>query len=190
MDICACAAIGFPSLRMRYIPNLVILALFMLPGALSAQGGMRLIFWDVEKVGEARWAAVYGLGYDQDLNTRLSLAAQFRYGTDGTASHLQFDYRTAYHLADNGSSSFYLGPQIGVRSYQSGVEGTVVPLGMRVGVRGGLQGFYADLHAGFFVPLGADGLTQPRLAEERYELAPVAVSIGLHMGIGWAGRKN
>jgi len=175
---------------MRYFSKIILVALVLNSGALSAQGGIRAIFWDLEKAGEAQWVSAYGLGYDHDLNKRLSLAAQFRYGSDGTAGHFQFDYRTAYHLADNDATSFYLGPQIGVRSYLSGVEGTVVPLGMRMGVRGGLKGYFADLFAGVYATLGATGLTRPLLDRPRYELAPVSFAIGLHMGIGWGGRKD
>lgn len=174
----------------RCFSKILLVVLVLNVGTVAGQGGIRAIFWDLEKAGEAQWVAGYGLGYDQDLNKRLSLAAQFRYGTDGAASHFQFDYRTAYHLADNDASSFYLGPQIGIRSYQSGVEGTVVPVGMRMGVRGGLQGYFADLYAGVFFPLGATGLSRPLLEQERYELASVSFAIGLHMGFGWAGRKD
>jgi|GEM_PF-1141803 len=155
-----------------------------------AQGGVRAIFWDYENIGANAWVPSVGLGYDHDLNQRISLAGQVRLGLQ--ANIVSIDYRSAYHFADNDGASAYMGPMISWRRFgsnrnsgsSSGNSFTTVPIGMRVGVRGGLKRFYADLFGSVSYNVG-----QPADAVETIgvNIVPNALSycIGLHMGWGW-----
>lgn len=173
----------FRGVRAIFLPLLATTYL-SIPDA-TAQGGVRMIFWDYEFYGGEVLPA-YGLGYDQDLNDRLSLGVQVRY----SGPTLQFDYRSAYHFADNDRGSFYMGPQMGLRSFVE-EEAIVLPVGFRLGVRGGLRGFYADVFAGASYAIGE----QPDLASESslnpvVSASPLTFNLGLHLGIGWEGRDR
>lgn len=164
---------------------LFVLLLLLCPFGAAAQGGIRAIFWDFEHLGSDIWMSSYGLGYDKDINSRFSIAVQGRYGVDA-GNAMQFDYRSAFHFADNSSGSFYLGPQISYRRFTEW-EATQVPIGLRMGVRGGLQGFYADLFAGVYYAAGKvrSGVDTDR---ETSGIGPVSIALGLHMGLGWDER--
>jgi len=148
---------------------------------MNAQGGVRAIFWDYEFVDGSLLGA-YGLGFDHDMNERLSMGLQVKYAEP----FLQADYRSAFHLSDNDQGSFYLGPQVGLRSFMADAP-MVFPVGFRTGVRGGLRGFYADLFASVSYSLGdrTGSIRDPSLTIPAREASPLAFNLGLHMGIGW-----
>jgi len=159
----------------------------LIASAAQAQGGIRGIFWNVEPItaGLQNDAFSYGLGYDQDLSDRTSLGFSMRFfsGLQGWA----LTYRSAYHFSDNESSSFYMGPTFGVRSL--GNFGMQVPIGMRVGVRGGLERFYADLYAGAHFVAGKSG----RVVSDAGGIADLrqgSFCVGLDLGWGWAAKKK
>ncbi|MGV3638768.1 MAG: hypothetical protein ACO1NQ_14090 [Flavobacteriales bacterium] len=166
----------------RYFLPLLTAAYLSVPDA-NAQGGVRIIFWDYEFYG-GEVLPGYGLGYDHDLNDRLSLGIQARF----SGPTLQLDYRSAYHFADNDRGSFYMGPQIGLRSFVE-EEAIVLPLGFRAGVRGGLRGFYADLFAGVSYAIGeqASVVLDRSVNDDPSIPSPLTFNLGLHMGIGWDG---
>ena len=151
----------------------------------SAQGGLRLILWDYEMPTEGRGASQYmGFGYDHDLNERSSLGLDVRLSLGEPGWGVQ--YRSAFHVADNDASSFYLGPTIGIRSV--GEDPIImVPLGARMGVRGGLENFYADLFLGFITNLGAPD-TRPSDYSSAPKLSGLNLLIGLNLGFGWERR--
>ena len=155
--------------------------------AIQAQGGIRGIFWNAEPVvvGFQEDAFSYGLGYDHDLNDRLSLGVSMRFlpSVEGWV----LTYRSAYHFADNESSSFYLGPTLGVRSLLD--NGTQIPFGIRIGVRGGLEKFYADLYVGAHYNVGASGRSSSDPRGVR-DLRQGSFCVGLDLGWGWAGKKD
>ncbi|HRH68064.1 MAG TPA: hypothetical protein PLB89_01025 [Flavobacteriales bacterium] len=81
-----------------------------------AQGGVRLILWNYEPIYSTQGygdVQHIGVGYDQDLNERLSFGVQGRTTFDGHSWVI--NYRSAYHMADNTSGSVYFGPTVGVR---------------------------------------------------------------------------
>lgn len=168
---------------MRIVLILLTVGSFILIGnACQAQGGVRLIFWDYVSMGERNWANGFGVGYDHDMNERLSLGVQAR-ALAGNGAKWSFDYRSAYHFSDNDAGSFYLGPQVSVMSYET-ADGnkTLIPLGMRCGVRGGLERFYADLFAAVHYAAGANDLVDTEMGRP---LKAASFSLGLHMGWGW-----
>lgn len=171
---------------MRLTPHFLGLCLLLSTGdRVGAQGGVRVIFWDFEVASGGTLTAHYGLGYDHDLNRRLSVAGQVRYVPGVEVFSL--DYRSAYHFADNDGGTFYMGPQVGYRRF-SNETASVIPVGLRFGVRGGLQGFYADLHAGVFNSLGdLDGINAKTGSGRLVDVSPISFGFGLHMGLGWEG---
>ncbi len=158
----------------------------LLFGAVTcAQGGVRLILWNYEPIySTAGYADVQhiGIGYDQDLNERLSFGLQGRTTFDGHSWVI--NYHSAYHMADNTGGSAYFGPTVGVRHLKDEGSVNVFPIGLRIGVRGGLERFYADLHGGVQYNIGAasatvgDGRTTSGLAAATY-------CIGVDLGWGW-----
>ena len=164
------------------LPLLFLVVSLFSASKVLAQGGVRAIFWDYMSLGPNNWASGLGLGYDQDLNDRLSLGIQGRILLSNEAKW-SVSYRSAYHLADNDEASFYIGPQVAVMSYETrNGNSTLVPIGMRCGVRGGLERFYADIFAAVNYTIGASGV---ELTSRDPALSASLIEIGLHMGWGW-----
>jgi hypothetical protein len=167
--------------RVRTLGVSLVASVLMVATTVNAQGGVRAIFWDYEFVDRS-WLGAYGLGYDHDMNERLSMGFQVKYAEP----FIQADYRSAFHFSDNDHGSLYLGPQVGLRSFMS-EEAMVFPVGFRTGVRGGLRGFYADLFASVSYSLGerAGYERDPSLTIPAVNGSPLSFNLGLHMGIGW-----
>lgn len=125
---------------------------------------------------------------------------------------LTMNYHTEYALGDDGSTHGYIGTYIGLRhvsqkwdlqytydpsgnpvlgSYPSAVEVSqwMVPIGLRMGLRGATDGGFMDLYAAVGYQIGGGeqvvtgSLYQPGL--EFMETSSLAVTIGLAYGIGW-----
>jgi hypothetical protein len=120
-------------------------------------------------------------------------------------------YRTAFALSDNDEGHLYLGTFIGVRTvkqtadlsyvsdptgslsgngpFVSTAEGkkTLIPMGLRFGVRGSLEGGYADLYTqlGYVVGGGESTFTQPYFKGTDFDLTNMAFTLGLAYGFGW-----
>ena len=149
-----------------------------------AQGGMRLIVYNYEPVFEdAGLVAHYGIGYDHDLNERVSSAFSFRLAPE--IDSYVVNYRSAYHFSDNDRGSFYFGPTVGVRTFTGGDGPTLVPIGLRMGIRGGLERFFADVYAGFQYNAGAG---KPVSDADGADVSANAATyvIGFDVGWGWA----
>lgn len=167
----------------------LFIALASIGGGAQAQGGIRAIIWNVEPVATGINADFlhYGLGYDGDLNDRLSMGVQVRFSPG--ASSWVVNYQSSYHFSDNESTSFYMGPNVGFRSVGGSVGATLIPVGMRMGVRGGLEGFYADLYVGGLYNIGGGGRTE--LADVGIaDLRTTSFCVGLDLGFGWAGNMG
>jgi hypothetical protein len=151
----------------------------------------------------------FGIGYDHDLADRLSMGVDFMFTTgifSGEGSVYTLQYRTAFYFASNSEASAYIGPSIGFRSasltkytynsnaytYTSSVtkatdNSTLIPIGLRVGFRGDLRLFYADVYAGFVVQLGGESSVDTAPAPTP---KPVTFVLGVDFGFGWDKRSR
>jgi hypothetical protein len=122
-------------------------------------------------------------------------------------------YRTAYSFGDNDSFTPYLGTYIGVRMIGRDLEitdvsdpqsyyyygqlgpfsptylgkATVFPVGLRFGLRSGLDGIYYDLYGGLGYQLGGGSslFNRPELASGPFDLKGVVWQVGFAYGVGW-----
>jgi hypothetical protein len=151
------------------------------------QGGIRLIIWNLEPVEVDGLDSHYGLGYDHDLNKQLSMGINLRYSLNTESVIL--DYRSAFHFSDNDRASFYMGPTVGMRFFRESGYGVQVPLGFRMGVRGGLENFYADLYLGAHYNLGASGAVFSDDGFNSLDLRKGSFGGGLDLGFGWDSKR-
>jgi hypothetical protein len=120
-------------------------------------------------------------------------------------------YRTAFSFSDNTEGSFYLGSFFGFRSFkqaldlsyvedpsgwssdngpfQSQVEAKKIlfPIGLRFGMRGSLEGGFADLYTqlGYTIGGGESAFTQAYFSGEEFDLSTLSFTLGLAYGFGW-----
>lgn len=164
--------------------------LLLVASIASAQGGIRLILWNYEPVlDDPAGESHFGVGYDADLNDRVSCGIGYR-TTLGQTGGWAINYRSAYHFSDNTDASFYFGPTVGVRKVDDRERTTLFPVGFRMGVRGGLERFYADLYVGGHYNLGAG---DPVLYERTLypqDILRTSFCAGLDLGWGWEGRSS
>lgn len=157
----------------------------------------------------------FGFGIDHDPAERLSLGMdvswalgesvgvlvggpQLTYGS-ATFSTVSVIYRSAYCFRSNDDqTSAYFGPLVGYTRVSSELDQkgqgpkrsttrTLIPLGLRFGVRGGLRGFYSDLFCTASYRLGANKPLFPGSAMDAADLQPrgFTFSVGLAIGVGW-----
>lgn len=117
-------------------------------------------------------------------------------------------YRSQYHFMDNDGTSLYLGPTIGLRAVRQMIQyseetnsstwgtsyvqrekkgtGMLFPLGLRIGVRGALDGGYADLYVAVGTNLGSNKpiCDLPFLVEESMP-NKTFFQAGFAYGLGW-----
>lgn len=198
----------------------LVLALLACTPFAKGQGGVRFILGDyLFGYGELRTRGVgYGLGYDHDLNSRLAWGVDLSYLTTGTTrvgdhriemgglDALELIYRASYMTSNNTRSAFYAGSWVGVRRYAysepftdaSGerrhrdANALSVPLGLRMGVRGGLEGLYGDLYLAMGCRLGGTVYTalSDQAAVRSTALSGAELRVGLALGFGWEGRRR
>ena len=120
-------------------------------------------------------------------------------------------YRTAYSFSANDDGTHvYLGTFVGVRAFKQTAElfsvtdpngyndngsfvqlaegtKTLIPMGLRFGIRGTLEGGYADLYTqfGYVVGGGESVFTQAYLTGPEFDLASSSLTLGLAYGFGW-----
>ncbi|MFT3884742.1 MAG: hypothetical protein QM724_04735 [Flavobacteriales bacterium] len=175
----------------------------MLLGARTmAQSGIRFqlynMQWTFADVDQR--SNVFALGYDHDMTPHLAFGVDAGYATletrtgnngfGGSSSARQYvlNYRSYYLTGrDNESTSFYVGSYLGVRRIVFDGPSrsiTAVPLGFRLGIRGGLPGFFMDLYGEAGMQLGG---ALPKGAYENTggSLSGPQFRIGADFGIGW-----
>ncbi|HRO99435.1 MAG TPA: hypothetical protein PLN54_08380 [Flavobacteriales bacterium] len=169
---------------MRVARHLRALALILVVGGAvvaRAQGGIRLAPYHLDVGLDGIVDVGWGLGYDHDLSERTSFVVNAMY-YDGTGD-LELAYRSNFHFSSNNDrSSFYMGPDAAVR--MNGVAGVGVPIGLHMGVRGGLRGFYMDLFAGVRHRIGDKDVKPGEYYPER-SVPGLLFTCGLHCGVGW-----
>ena len=155
--------------------------------------------------------SVLGLAYQQDLDHRFGVALDFFYGTNGygTASERSYDliYSAKYFTSDNDdATSFYFGTFFGAQSVKATVEEYVpnssgysaylqtehthvqFPIGIRTGVRGGLDGYFGELFAqvGYAIGNGSIYRTSEGVT---VGTSPLYFTLGFSfLGVGWDHR--
>ena len=165
----------------------LFLILFIHTVDLRAQGGIRAIFWEYNVAGKDILLAGLGLGYDHDMNERLSIGVDLRALVDRKASWA-LSYHSAYHFSDNDAGSFYLGPQVSMLNLAANAgDRMILPIGLRAGVRGGLERFYADLFGSVSLAPGASNVAYGE--SNGYKLSNIFYQLGLHLGWGWDRRR-
>lgn len=124
---------------------------------------------------------------------------------------IAFTYRTAYSFSDNSEASLYVGSYFGVRAFTQKVdllyvtdpngftngngpfpqkaEGKkiLLPIGLRLGVRGSLEGGFADLYTqlGYTIGGGESVFAQPYFKGDGFDLSNMSFTLGLAYGFGW-----
>lgn len=153
-----------------------------------AQAGVRFIFWHAETVKEEELSTMYGIGFDRDLNLRMSMGLEVMASIeDGSYT---FRYRSAYHFTDTDEDggSAYFGPMLALRSVDAGTDNVLLfPVGARLGYRGTLPGTYLDLYGGVQYQAGA---VTDKDSPMYVGAAPLCYLFGLDLGIGWHKRKE
>ncbi|MBL7953365.1 MAG: hypothetical protein JNM62_16785 [Flavobacteriales bacterium] len=118
-------------------------------------------------------------------------------------------YRSQFHFTDNDDgASIYMGPTIGVRAIKHKIDyyeevsngwfstsefreteasKVFFPLGMRLGVRGPLEGGYGDIFLAIGANIGSGDAPINDVRILRFEATPnkVFFQIGLCYGVGW-----
>lgn len=86
------------------------------------------------------------------------------------------------------SSSYsydYVDPSVIGLSYSEESSGMVFPLGLRFGLRSGLEGFYIDMYTGAGVNLGSKDLsTAPFMKKKEADMSGAFVQLGIALGFG------
>ncbi|MBK9760826.1 MAG: hypothetical protein IPO90_12850 [Flavobacteriales bacterium] len=128
-----------------------------------------------------------------------------------TDRFIAFTYRTAYSFSDNSEASLYVGSYFGVRAFtqkmdliyvtdptgfsygngpfpqQEEAKKTLLPIGLRLGFRGSLEGGFADLYTqlGYTIGGGESVFTQPYFKGDGFDLSTMSFTLGLAYGFGW-----
>lgn len=139
------------------------------------------------------WGGAGGsLGYHHDLSNRFGLALNIGIaGDDLGASSVEGIYSAKYFFSDNDETAVYLGSFIGVQSIKAkeryptvNASKVQVPIGLQLGLRGGLDGFFGELFLQAGYNLGNGDLYST--GDGMVRTAPVYFSLGLGiLGFGW-----
>jgi hypothetical protein len=201
----------------------LLLPLLLAGTLVSAQSGIRFSFLNFESITK-RWNSTALIGYDRDLNDRLSigidLVKSFRFEPEGNTrtyeiggmevnynlatSYIGFQYRCSYFYSGSG----YVATTVGFRSVDMALKGytanytpggfyetvpfresdatMLFPLGLRLGFRSDMDGYFGDIHVGIGTLLGnKDLLKNSKLLDKRDGIATLWLQAGYTMGIGW-----
>ncbi len=179
--------------------SLSILILLCSVGFANAQTGIRFTFLDFDQIS-TNWRPDILVGFDKNLGDRLSIGVDvvkgFRFDQNDDDFYAMntwgIQYRSQYFFG----SSVYIGSTIGFRRIALSVNPdpfgtyysvygtspafiptrdlTIVPVGIRLGLRSELDGWYQDLYAGVGYNLNAPT-----------ELSSAWINLGYAFGIGW-----
>lgn len=129
----------------------------------------------------------YGFGVQHDLSDRLGFGVDVNYVSTGYSSTdaWEFMYHAKYFASDNDATAFYIGSFIGVQNASGDYPFVTLPIGLRTGVRGGLEGYYAELFLQAGYSIGSGELV--RYPEGGVlESKPLFFGIGVSfLGFGW-----
>lgn len=139
-------------------------------------------------------SATFGLGFQRDFQRRLGMGVDLNYAARDASSvrAIEVIYSAKYFTADNDGTACYIGSFIGVQSFSgtggSSSSGDIAhlqfPIGLRAGVRGGLEGYFGEVftHVGYAIGNGTLSATPsgPLKSEALY------FGLGFSfLGFGW-----
>ena len=140
-------------------------------------------------------------GRAQNFEPRFGIAVDLFYNYDQNQRHATDGIFSAkYFTSDNDATAFYFGSFIGVRSvkateteYSASYSGGMkqvdhtqlqFPIGLRAGLRGGLDGYFGELFAQAGYAIGSGPLYE--LEGETYQGRPLYLMVGFSfLGFGW-----
>lgn len=115
-------------------------------------------------------SATFGLGFQHDFQKRLGMGVDVNYAVRdvGDVSAFELIYSAKFFTADNDGTACYVGSFIGVQrisgpdvstgaaSSSADFSRVQVPIGLRAGVRGGLEGYFGEIftHVGYAIGNG------------------------------------
>ena len=177
----------------------LLLAVAPVLGNFTAQGqasGFNLLLDyrkpDVSDGEGSSMNAAFGLSFQHDFRDRLGMGITFLYNPDD-ATGMELQYDSKYFTSSNDVTAFYVGSFLGVqridgsvytgRSYDD-VSRIHVPIGLQLGVRGGLAGYFAELRFKLGYRIGHGPLGEGPYADLASEPLYLGLSFS-YLGIGW-----
>lgn len=143
--------------------------------------------------------ATFGLGVQHDLDRRIGMGVDLFYsaGEQYAINAFEFIYSAKYFTSSNEYTSFYVGSLLGVQVLSGSEYGMVgstngtvdvshvqVPIGLRAGLRGGLDGYFGELFVQGGYSIGNGELY--RTTTEGVNSAPLYFMLGSSfLGFGW-----
>jgi hypothetical protein len=142
-------------------------------------------------------SATIGLGFHRDFQRRIGMGVEVNYAKREGSDLKAFEaiYSARYFTGDNDGTSFYLGSFLGVQRISGQGERTSTaevqnvsrvqfPVGLRIGLRGGLDGYFGELftHVGYALGNG----TLLTTSSGTMDSAPLYLGLGISfLGFGW-----
>ena len=138
-------------------------------------------------------SATFGLGFQRDFQKRLGMGLDLNYAARDASNvrAIEMIYSAKYFAADNDGTACYIGSFIGVQSFSgtgSSSSGDIAhlqfPIGLRAGVRGGLEGYFGEVftHVGYAI---GNGTLQTNSAGN-LSSEPLYFGLGFSfLGFGW-----
>lgn len=177
----------------------LLLAAALVVGTFTVQGqasGLNLLLEyrnaDVRDEDGGSLGAAFGLSFQRDLRDRLGMGITFLYSpADAPGMELQYDSK--YFTSGNDVTAFYVGSFLGVQRITSSVyNGSSaedvsrihVPIGLQMGVRGGLPGYFAELRFKLGYRIGHGTIGEGRFANDVSEPLYVGLTLS-YLGFGW-----
>jgi hypothetical protein len=143
--------------------------------------------------------ATFGLGVQRDFDRRIGMGVDLFYsaGEQYSVNALEFIYSAKYFTSSNEYTSFYVGSLLGVQLLSGsgyGISGSnngsvevshvQIPVGLRAGLRGGLDGYFGELFVQGGYAIGNGELY--RNSAGSVNSAPLYFMVGLSfLGFGW-----
>jgi hypothetical protein len=143
--------------------------------------------------------ATFGLGVQHDFDRRIGMGVDLFYsaGEQYSVNALEFIYSAKYFTSSNEYTSFYVGSMLGVQLLSGSGYGIVgsnngsvevshvqIPVGLRAGLRGGLEGYFGELFVQGGYAIGNGELY--RNSAGSVNSAPLYFMVGMSfLGFGW-----
>lgn len=191
--------VPYPPFR-RALPILLFLA--VCHGVFSQATGINLTFQYAHALVDGDKGIVpsttVGLGFQRDFQRRIGMGVDLNYASrqNGGLQAFEAIYSAKYFLSDNDATACYIGSFLGVQSI-SGTDvhtGTVstsvdfsrvqVPIGLRAGVRGGLEGYFGEIFTHVGYAIGNGELVSTSSGKVNSEALYFGVGFSF-LGFGW-----